>query len=103
MTDDCFELRTEYYRLFNISRENTDGENSRKDVVYMRSKYNAKIKQCKSDYDKKIIYQLKNRMASNSKEFWKLPQKQKNNSVISPNFFFLNILGSSLIQKMYII
>ena len=90
MNDDCLELRTEYYRLLNISRENTDDENSRKDMVYMRSKYNAKVRQCKSDYDKQFTYQLKNSMASNSKEFWKIlrPQKQNNNSVVSPNDFF---------------
>ena len=141
MTDDCLELRTEYYRLLNISTENTDDENSRKDMVYMRSKYrnyrtilryffssscaiynrcaiydhwlicltclilncersvvlssrwrryNAKVRQCKSDYDKQFTDKLKNSMASNSKEFWKLlrPQKQNNNSVISPNDFF---------------
>ena len=90
MNDDCLEHRTEYYRLLNIRRENIDDENSRKDMVYMRSKYNAKVRQCKSDYDKQFTYQLKNSMASNSKAFWKLlrPQKQNNNSVISPNDFF---------------
>ena len=84
MTDDCLELRAEYYRLLNVSRENTDDENSRKDMVYMRSKYKTKVRQCKSDYDKQFTYQLKN-----SKEFWKLlrSQKQKNKSVISPNYF----------------
>ena len=67
MTDDCLELRIEYSRLPNISRENTDDENSRKDMVYMCSKYNAKVRQCKSDYDKQFTDKLKNSMASNSK------------------------------------
>ena len=94
-------LCTEYCRLLNVSRENTDDENSRKDMVYMCFKYNAKVRQCKSDYDKQFTYKLKNSMASNSNEFWKLlrPQKQNNNSVISADDF-LNILGSSLIQTM---
>ena len=77
MNDDCLELRTEYCRLPNISRENTDDENGRRDMVYMRSKYNAKVRQSKSDYDKQFTYQLKNSMASNSKEFWKLLRPQK--------------------------
>ena len=56
------------------------------------------VRQCKSDYDKQFTYQLKNSMASNSKEFWKLlrPQKQNNNSVISPNNFF------EYFKKLYI-
>ena len=41
MTDDYLELRTEYYRLLNISRENTNDENRRKYMVYMRSNYNG--------------------------------------------------------------
>ena len=90
MNDDCLELRTKYYRLLNNSRENTNDENRRKDMVFMRSKYNAKVRQCKSDYDKKFTYQLKNSIACSSKEFWKLlrPQKHNNNSVISPKDFF---------------
>ena len=57
----------------------------------MRSKYNAEVRQCKSDYDKQFTYQLKNSKASNRKVFWKLlrPQKQNNNSAITPNDFFL--------------
>ena len=78
MSDDFLELRTEYYRLFNISRENTDDENSR-DMVYMRSKYNAKVRQCKTDYDKTFADKLKNSIASDSKEFWKLLRPHKQN------------------------
>ena len=73
MTDDSLELRTEYYRLRNISRENTDDKNSRKDMVYI-CVLNTMLKSdnVKQMMTKKNTDRLKNSMASNSKAFWKV-------------------------------
>ena len=90
LSDECLELRNEFFIALNEFRNNCD-DTSRLNMTQARSRYVNASRRCRRDNNSKATDQIMSCIKSDSKTFWKLlrkdaPKKQTNLSV---NDFFV--------------